>query len=144
MSEERAVKMGFERAGELEQVKLGDCLWDVHAAGMKLLEFTSGRSFEEYSESELLQSVVSTMLKIMADRLEQMRRQFPTEFAKIDDASRRNRGPGAGSSGALARGISDRQPSDILCEEREADAADHHGKSAADRRTVSNTPRSPA
>jgi uncharacterized protein with HEPN domain len=88
MSEERAVKMGFERAGELEQVKLGDCLWDVHAAGMKLLEFTSGRSFEEYSESELLQSVVSTMLKIMADRLEQMRRQFPTEFAKIDDASR--------------------------------------------------------
>ena len=88
MSEERAVKMGFERAGELEQVKLGDCLWDVHAAGMKLLEFTTGRRFEEYCQSELLQSVVSTMLGIMADRLEQMRRQFPAEFAKIDDAPR--------------------------------------------------------
>jgi uncharacterized protein with HEPN domain len=88
MTEERAVKMGFERAAELEQVKLGDCLWDVHAAGMKLLEFTSGRSFDDYNQSELLQSVVKTMLEIMADRLNQMRRQFPAEFAKIADASR--------------------------------------------------------
>ena len=88
MAEERVIKMGFERAGELEQVKLGDCLWDIHAAGMKLLEFTTGRSYEDFSESELLQSVVRSMLEIVVSRLEDVRRGFPAEFAKLPDAER--------------------------------------------------------
>lgn len=87
-------KMGFERAGELEQVKLGDLLWDVHAAGMKLLEFTAGRELAGYEESELLQQVVGALLGIMGDRLGQMERQFPTEFAKIDGARRLMAVPG--------------------------------------------------
>ncbi len=88
MAEERVSKMGFERAGELEQVKLGDCLWEIHAAGMKLLEFTTGRSFEDFSESELLQSVVRSMLEIIVSRLEDVRAGFPAEFAKLADAER--------------------------------------------------------
>lgn len=88
MAEERVVKMGFEQAAELEQVKLGDCLWDIHAAGMKLMEFTTGRGYEDYSESELLQSIVRAMLEIIVSRLEDIRRGFPAEFAKLPDAEK--------------------------------------------------------
>ena len=80
--------MGFERAGELEQVKLGELLWDMHAAGMKIVEFTGGRDFEEFAGSELLQQVVASMLKIIGDALGQVRAQFPDEFAKVSNGNR--------------------------------------------------------
>ena len=81
-------KMGFERTTELEQVKLGDLLWDAHAAGLKLQEFTTNRTFADYESSELLQSIVAAMLGIMADRLAQLHRQFPAEYARIADADK--------------------------------------------------------
>ena len=83
-----ADKMGFERAGELEQVKLGELLWDVHAAGMKIVEFTAQRDYEEFAGNELLRSVVGSMLGIIANALGQMREQFPEEFAKISHGNR--------------------------------------------------------
>ena len=81
-------KMGFERAGELEQAKLGELLWDVHAAGMKIVEFTGGRDFAEFAGSALLQQVVASMLKIIGDALGQVRAQFPDEFAKVSNGNR--------------------------------------------------------
>ena len=81
-------KMGFERAGELEQVKLGELLWDTHAAGMKIVEFTTGRDFADFESSELLQSVVASMLGIIADALRQLQTQFPDEFAKLSNSTR--------------------------------------------------------
>lgn len=81
-------KMGFEHAAEQEQVKLGELLWDVHAAGMKIVEFTSGRDHDDFAESELLQSVVTSMLGIIADSLRQLHAQFPGEFAKISNGNR--------------------------------------------------------
>ncbi len=83
-----ADKMGFERAGELEQVKLGELLWDVHAAGMKIVEFTAQRDYEEFAGNELLRSVVGSMLGIIGNALGQMREQFPEEFAKISNGNR--------------------------------------------------------
>ena len=83
-----STKMGFERAGEQEQVKLGELLWDVHAAGMKIVEFTSGRDFEEFAANELLRSVVASMFGIIADALRQVQAQFPDEFAKISNGNR--------------------------------------------------------
>lgn len=83
-----STKMGFERAGELEQVKLGELLWDIHAAGMKIVEFTSGRDYEEFAGNELLRSVVASMLAIIADSLRQLLAQFPEEFAKISNGNR--------------------------------------------------------
>lgn len=88
MSDTKPARMGFERATEQEQVKLGDCLWDIHAAGMKILEFTSERTLQDFQSSELLQSAVSSMLTIIASRLEDLRRGFPAEFAKLANAHR--------------------------------------------------------
>ncbi len=88
MSDAKPMKMGFERAGELDQVKLGECLWDIHAAGMKILEFTAGRDLDEYSQSELLQSVVHSMLGIIAGRLLDLQRQFPAEFSRLPQGER--------------------------------------------------------
>ncbi len=83
-----ATKMGFERAGEQEQVKLGELLWDIHAAGMKIVEFTTGRDFTDFAGNKLLRSVIASMLRIIADALRQVQAQFPDEFAKISNGNR--------------------------------------------------------
>ena len=88
MDEPKTPKMGYEGKGAEAQARLGDCLWDAHSAGSKIVEFTLGRSFAEYEESELLQSVVEKMLEIMAEALVEMRRHFPEEFAGLDGGSR--------------------------------------------------------
>ena len=80
-------KMGFERGGE-QQARLGELLWEVHAAGGKIVEFTQGRSFVDYAESEVLRAVVLKMLGIMAEALNEMRRGFPEEFSKLAGAER--------------------------------------------------------
>ena len=81
-------KMGFERAAEQEQVRLGELLWDLHAAAMKIVEFTNGRDFNDFAATELLQQIVASMLGIITGALRQMQNQFPDEFAKISNANR--------------------------------------------------------
>jgi uncharacterized protein with HEPN domain len=80
-------KMGFERATEQEQIKLGELLWDIHAAAMKIVEFTTGRDFADFAASELLRSVVASMLGIIAEALRRLQAQFPGEFVKISNAN---------------------------------------------------------
>ena len=79
------VKMGFERGSE-EQARLGELLWEVHAAGGKIIEFTSGRTWEEYADNEVLRAVVEKMLGLMAEALKEMQRGFPEEFVKAEGA----------------------------------------------------------
>jgi uncharacterized protein with HEPN domain len=88
VNEAKTPKMGYEGKGAEAQARLGDCLWDAHSAGGKIVEFTSGRSLAEYEESELLQSLVEKMLEIMAEALVEMRRHFPEEFARLDGGLR--------------------------------------------------------
>jgi len=88
VNEAKTPKMGYEGNGAEARARLGDCLWDAHSAGGKIVEFTSGRSFAEYEGSELLQSVVEKMLEIMAEALAEMRRHFPEQFARLEDGSR--------------------------------------------------------
>ena len=78
-------KMGFEQTAE-QQSRLGDLLWDVHAAGGKIVEFTAARGFEDFAESDVLRSVVRSMLGIMVTGLDAVRSEFPTEFGRLDDA----------------------------------------------------------
>lgn len=75
------VRMGFERTEA--QTRLGDVLWDLHAAGAKVLEFTEGRAWAEYEESELLQAFCLKMLVIMTDCLRELRLKFPEESARV-------------------------------------------------------------
>ena len=80
-------KMGFERGGE-QQARLGELLWEIHAAGEKIVEFTQGRVFADYAENEVLRAVVEKMLGIMGEALNEMRRGFPEQFAKLAGAER--------------------------------------------------------
>jgi hypothetical protein len=82
-----AVKMGFEGFEEREQLKLGDCLWEIHAAGTKILEFTAGRDQQECEDDELLRSAVDAMLAIVEKALAELRTSFPSEYAKLPSAS---------------------------------------------------------
>ncbi len=79
-------KMGLEGATR-QQAGLGDFLWEAHAAGAKALEFTAGRSFNDYSEHEVLRAAVESMLRIVAASLEDVREYFPDEAAKMPHAA---------------------------------------------------------
>ncbi len=79
-------RMGFERTEA--QTRLGDVLWDLHAAGAKVLEFTAGRGWAEFDESELLQAFCGKMLGIVADCLRELRTRFPEEYARVPGADR--------------------------------------------------------
>jgi uncharacterized protein with HEPN domain len=85
-SETKPAKMGYEGKEIQAQTQLGDCLWDAHAAGGKILEFTTGRSFAEFEENELLRSVVTKMLEIMTEALSELRRHHAEEFSRLDAA----------------------------------------------------------
>lgn len=80
------MRMGFERAEA--QTRLGDILWDMHAAGAKVLEFTEGRAWAEYEESDLLQAFCLKMLVIVADCLRELGHKFPEEYARVPGADR--------------------------------------------------------
>jgi uncharacterized protein with HEPN domain len=77
--------MGFEGAAQ-QQAGLGEFLWEAHAGGVKALEFTAGRSFEDYMGHEVLRAAVESMLRIVAASLEDVREYFPDEAAKMPHA----------------------------------------------------------
>ncbi len=81
-------KMGFEHAAEQEQARLGELLWDLHAAAMKTLEFTSGRDFHDFTTTEVLRSAVAAMLGIVTDCLRQLQIRYPDQFNRISNAIR--------------------------------------------------------
>lgn len=83
MSEKNPVKMGFEGAGAADG-GVGDLLWVVHAASVKILEFSAGNSLETFENDDLLRAAVGQMLVICGDQLGRMQRSFPEEFGKLE------------------------------------------------------------
>ena len=77
-------KMGFEGKQAQAQASLGDDLWEMHSAASKIAEFTTGRNFEDYGESEMLRALVRSMLCIMAEALTRLAKPAPEQAAKLD------------------------------------------------------------
>lgn len=73
------VRMGFEHLSAQQQSRLGECLWDAHAAGAKILELTAGGTYQQFAEHQALQEFVATMIGLVADALTELRRDYPTE-----------------------------------------------------------------
>lgn len=84
MSDPKPIKMGYEGQAAQQQVKLGDCLWEAHSAGSRILEFTAGRTFADYAESEVLRAVVAKMLEIVGSALEEMQALYPEQAMRIE------------------------------------------------------------
>ena len=84
MSDELPVKMGFEQAGSRAQVGVGDDLWEMHAAGAKIVEFTAGRSEEAFAGNEALRAAVRSMLALMGEALGRLGKAAPELATKLD------------------------------------------------------------
>ncbi len=76
--------MGFEGKSAAAQASIGDDLWEMHAAGEKLAQFTEGRTLEDYAESEVLRAVVASMLGVMGGALERLAKAAPECAARVD------------------------------------------------------------
>lgn len=79
------LRMGFENLPAQQQARVGECLWDAHAAVSKILEMTAGGSFEKFAEHQPLQEFVATMIGITRDALRELERIDPAEADAIRD-----------------------------------------------------------
>ena len=84
MSDELPVKMGFEQAAWRAQASVGDDLWEMHAAGEKILEFTAGGDLAGFEAHEALRAAVRVMLGLMGEALGRLGRAAPELAAKLD------------------------------------------------------------
>ena len=81
---EAAGKMGYEGKAAAAQVAVGDDLWEMHAAGMKIVEFTAGGTLAGFLAHEALRAAVRAMLGLMGDALGRLRKMAPATAAKLD------------------------------------------------------------
>ncbi len=84
MSDELPVKMGFEQTVSRAQAGVGDDLWEMHAAGAKIVEFTAGRGAETFAGNEALRAAVRSMLGVMGEALDRLGKAAPELAAKLD------------------------------------------------------------
>lgn len=61
-------------------------LWDALAAAERILEFTRGRSFDEYLASEMLRAGVERQFEIIGEALRQLAQAAPALAQRIPDA----------------------------------------------------------
>ena len=78
------MKMGFEGKTVAAQVLTGDDLWEMHAAGSKIVEFTAGRGLGDFEKSEALRALVRSMLEVMGADLERLGKTAPELAARLD------------------------------------------------------------
>ena len=76
--------MGFEGKGAAAQVSVGDDLWEMHAAGGKIVEFTGGRGLADFEQHEALRAVVRSMLGLMGQSLGRLGKAAPEIAARLD------------------------------------------------------------
>ena len=60
-------------------------LWDAREACRLVLEFSAGRTFDDYEESALLPSAVERQLEIVGEALRRLSRQDPETAARIPE-----------------------------------------------------------
>jgi uncharacterized protein with HEPN domain len=63
-------------------------LWDARSAAERVLRFTSGKSFTEYQQDDLLRSGVERQLEIVGEALTQLRKIDPVTAASLNDLAR--------------------------------------------------------
>jgi uncharacterized protein with HEPN domain len=63
-------------------------LWDVHAAGSRVMEFIAGVNENSYSADELRRSAVERQLEIVGEALKNLRNADPETAARIPDLVR--------------------------------------------------------
>ena len=87
MNETKPVKMGYEGRLEAAQVSLGDDLWELHAAGAKIAEFTDGRTLAEYESHEALRAAAERMLTIMSEAALRIAEQSAEQASRLGDVA---------------------------------------------------------
>jgi uncharacterized protein with HEPN domain len=60
-------------------------LWDARTATDRILEFTAGRSLDDYLIDAMLRSAVERQFEILGEALSQLRRQAPAVAGRIRD-----------------------------------------------------------
>jgi uncharacterized protein with HEPN domain len=56
-------------------------LWDVREAAERINRFTSGRSFEDYLNDEMLRAAVERQFEIIGEALNQLSKREPERVA---------------------------------------------------------------
>jgi uncharacterized protein with HEPN domain len=70
------------------QRNFGAYLWDMQDAGRAILEFTAGKSAEDFASSLLVRSAVERQFSIIGEALAQAKHHFPEQVSQIADVSR--------------------------------------------------------
>ncbi len=61
-------------------------LWDIHNAGIDVLEYTHGKDFVAYQGDSLLRAGVERKFSIIGEAVRRLRHQFPEESKQIQHA----------------------------------------------------------
>lgn len=61
-------------------------LWDAQAAAVRILEFTRGRTIEEYLRDAMLRAAVERQFEIIGEALRQLTNSAPDIAKRIPDA----------------------------------------------------------
>lgn len=103
----KPVRMGYEGKAAEAQASVGDDLWELHAAGVKVLEFTHGRKAAEFNESGVLRAAVTMLLGVMAaaaGRIEGESEEMATRLAGIIELQGAARGDDEGATWRFVEG----------------------------------------
>ena len=76
--------MGFEGRQSAMHASVGDDLWEMHAAGTKITEFTARRGLDDFTTHEALRAAVRSMLALMGGALDRLGKTAPETAAKLD------------------------------------------------------------
>jgi uncharacterized protein with HEPN domain len=63
-------------------------LWDAQRAAGRVARFTTGKSFADYANDDLLRSAVERQLEIVGEALNRLRHIDPATAATIEDIDR--------------------------------------------------------
>ena len=77
-------KMGYEGKAAAAQASTGDDLWEMHAAGARILDFTAGGDLAGFAAHEALRAAVRAMLGLMGQAFERLQTTAPELAAKLD------------------------------------------------------------
>lgn len=63
-------------------------LYDIHESTRNILDFVSGKTFEDYSSSLMLKSAVERQFEIIGEALKQLIERYPEYKSEITNPSR--------------------------------------------------------
>ena len=70
---------------QLESKKI---LEDIRIAATRILDFTSGRNFDDYNNDEMLQSAVERQFEVIGEALNRLYKTDPNTVSKIEHYER--------------------------------------------------------